>query len=129
MSSRDEARGASKARRMATTELYDQFGVNQPPGMSRPRSDYDDALTVVSEVSGERADRRAMRWYRKGLVRGMTKALDWVLEGDIELEGATLTTNKNEFVVKVRVRLRGNDWESRRFRFKPDAVGFKDTSS
>ena len=114
----DPATASSKTYRVAVKKLAKTIGVR--PSHSRyPRDDFEDLLDEVDE----RSKKRAMKWYERGIKRGISFATDQVLDGTFHLAGKTLTAPK-QFTVSVRFKFSRETWRKRSFTIKAKDVGF-----
>lgn len=116
------AEASSKTYRKAIRKLVTTLAPDEDvPTRGLPTEDFEESLNLARTAS----ERRALEWYRRGLVRGIAKATDWLLDGKISSSGTDLVFNDPEFEVKVRIKLKGKKWRKKTFTIKPCEVGFK----
>ena len=115
----DEIRGASKALRVVNNLISQKLIKRNPVHSGYPSRDVHDAI----DLAGERSDDRALEWYRRGVIRGIISATDWLVDDTITMKGKTLTL-KGKMTVGVRVKMNGK-WKPVRLTILPEDVGFK----
>jgi hypothetical protein len=113
-------KASSKSLRKATRKVAEALTDGPPPVTPKPSADFDDVLDLARESS----DRRALEWYRRGLVRGIAQATDWLINGTIDFDDGVLTANA-KFTVKRPIKLKGRPRTTKTFNIKSSEVGFK----
>ncbi|NYE61994.1 hypothetical protein FHW58_003201 [Duganella sp. 1224] len=92
------------------------------PSHSRyPSLDFEAALEAIPDAIKE----QAIEWYIRGIKRGMAKATDLMAEGIIYVhdDGAVRAPAKME--VKVRTKMRGEEWNRHSVNVKATEIGFE----
>lgn len=111
---------SSATYRKATKKLANVLSLD-PQNSKYPKEDFDFMLDKVDEKSKE----RALEWYRRGIKRGIIYATDLVLKEILELKNKTLYA-PNQVNVSVRIRFKGEDWNSSEFNFSAEELGFEE---
>jgi hypothetical protein len=117
--SKEAIEAASKTYRKATTEVARRLLKSKPSHTKYPSEDFQEVLGLAEAKMEE----KELEWYRRGLVRGLTKTTDWLLDGTISYKGDHLEAPQ-ELEINVRIRLSGKGWESRQFTIKASEIGF-----
>ena len=68
-------------------------------------------------------DKKALAWYRRGIVRGIAYATERVLDGSITLRGKVLTA-PGPFKLRVKTRIDGRE-ERHKIIIKASEAGFR----
>lgn len=119
MRSNDGIAGSSATYRKATNEVAKRLKVD-PVHTQYPSEDFQDILDLLDEKQKE----KAIEWYERGIIRGLTQATNWFLDGTIYLDNGVLKAPA-EWEVKVRVKFAGEKWQKRRFKIEAEEIGFE----
>jgi len=114
---------ASATYRKAVNAIGDALGV-EPQHGDTPSDD----LEIYADLIEEKSKERAIEWYRRGLKRGFINACDAMLRGNLQLKQKILilnTKSNKTSEISVKVKFRGEDWESKTFVFSADELEFK----
>jgi len=95
--------------------------LKEPPNHSKyPSDDFE----AIADRIDEKARKRALEWYRRGIRRGFIEACDAMLDGQLKLKGSTLRC-PSEVVISVRVKFRGEKWQKKQFTFSAEDLEFE----
>ncbi|WLV39299.1 hypothetical protein [Morganella morganii] len=84
-----------------------------------PKMDLDEIVADIPEAQKE----KALEWYLRGIKRGMKKATDLMLEGEIYAEDGMVFA-PDTMTVKVKTRFKNEEWSSREFKIEASDIGF-----
>lgn len=112
------AGAASATYRKAVNGIADALG-REAVHSTRPSLDLDLALDGIPDALRG----KAIEWYERGVSRGLSKATDMMAEGAITFDGNHVHAPR-EFLVRVRTRFAGSEWESRELRVRATDIGF-----
>jgi hypothetical protein len=119
MNPRDPIGAASATYRKVVNKIAKTLRV--PPKHTRhPREDFD----AVTDLIDNRAKKRALQWYERGIRRGFIEACDAFVDGQLKLKAGTLYS-PSKLVISVEFKFHGESWQEREFRFKAEDLGFK----
>jgi len=117
--SKSPVAAASATYRKTVNDIADALGVD-PAHTRYPSLDLEDAVAGIPDAMKD----NAIEWYVRGIKRGMAKATDMMLNGDIYLEEGTVYAPET-MKVKVRTRMNGGDWERLVVSVSCHEIGFK----
>lgn len=86
-----------------------------------PKIDLEDIVDDIPEAMKE----KALEWYLRGIKRGMRKATDMMLNGEIYMQEGTVIA-PDVMMIKVRTRFKNEEWSSRKYEIKASDIGFSD---
>ncbi len=115
---RAEAAASSRTYRKASNLLARETRV----GVQHTRRPHEDFVDMVERVR-TRMDEKALTWYRRGIVRGITYAADRVLDGTITLQNGTLRARRS-FNLRVKIKIDGRE-ERHKIKTKAREAGFR----
>jgi TPR repeat protein len=87
----------------------------------KPSLDLDEIVADIPEAMKE----KALEWYERGIKRGMKKATDLMLAGEIHMQDGAVLAPKT-ITIKVRTRFKNEEWNSRKYIIKTSDIGFED---
>ena len=105
-SSKEVIGAASATYRKATNEVAQRLLKSEPVHTKSPSKDFQEVL----DLAEAKVDEKALEWYRRGLVRGLTKATDWILDGTISYKSSKLEAPQ-ELEINVKIKISGKKWE------------------
>ena len=111
---------ASATYRKAVNGIAEALDV-EPSHSRYPSLDFEAALETIPEAIRE----QAIEWYIRGIKRGMAKATDLMAEGKIYVHEDGTLRAPAKMEVKVRTRLRGEEWERHALNVKATEIGFE----
>lgn len=66
---------------------------------------------------------KALEWYLRGIKRGMKKATDLMLDGEIYMQEGTVFA-PDIISIKVKTRFKDEEWRSREYEVLASEIGF-----
>ncbi|MFZ6780421.1 hypothetical protein ACO0LD_26625 [Undibacterium sp. Ji83W] len=117
--SKSPVAAASATYRKAVNDIAE--ALDQEPSHSMyPSLDFETAIEGIPEAIKE----KAIEWYIRGIKRGMAKATDLMAEGTIYIQDDIVRAPAN-IKLKVRTKLKGQDWEQRSVIVRSTEIGFE----
>jgi len=114
------AAGASKALRNATKKIGTKFKI-PVKNSNRPSKDFDEIL----DEADEKAKDYALKWYERGVKRGLIKATDLMVEGKIYKDGDTVFCDADQIDVNVKIKMNRDEFKHS-VSFRINDIGFED---
>ena len=83
-----------------------------------------DDFKEIAEMIPKKIKEKALKWYKMGIHRGLTKATDMMLAGQIYNKGNTVYC-PNSFDVRVKTKFSGEAWVNRKHKIGAKDIGFE----
>jgi hypothetical protein len=119
MRTKEGIEASSATYRETTKEVAKKLKVDAEHS-NYPSDDFKEIIEMIPEKIKE----RAVKWYKMGIKRGLTKATDMMLDGEIYKKGNTVYC-PNSFEVRVKTKISGEQWVKRKFEIKAEDIGFE----